>query len=107
MSELNGELDEPIDSGQRVVISGLRTIIWDEHNLPSNQIANYGASTQATAEVVVIEGDDEAEAIGRAVQVRAVTVQRLAARTPHRGAHPRPSVRPRARHGCRLCSLSL
>ena len=68
VSELNGELDDPIDSGSRVVISGLRTLMWDESNLPSNQIDGYGASTQATAEVVGLDGDDEAEAISRAMQ---------------------------------------
>lgn len=37
------------------------------------QIEDYGASTQATAEVIALDGDDEAEAIGRAMQTLSET----------------------------------
>ena len=59
LAEINQHVAAPI-SAARVVLSELKTIVWDEHNLPSNYDTTYGASTRVTVEVSVTGDDVEA-----------------------------------------------
>ena len=59
LAEINERLSSPITSA-RVVVSEVKTIVWDEHNLPSNYDYSYGTSTRVAVELTVTGGDAEA-----------------------------------------------
>ena len=59
---LNQGLTSPIEK-TRILITGLKPIMWDTMNLPSNYDTSVGSSSKVTTEITVEGGDEEAALI--------------------------------------------